>query len=316
MRTSRLLVLACPLVLAGCMHIDRPAMPNALAPSKDTTYSAAAFHTDYETYKGDINKADYGAATVLRDQMINRIEVDIEQDYREFEGKVFTTHATVQTGSDVVELGLSAATGVVEGSDIKDLLAASLTGFKGSRLSFDKNFFREKTTEALISQMQAYRDTVRNRITQKVATLDAQKYPFEEAWRDLVEFFYAGSIPAALQQLANTSGQAAAEAKDKAEQIDITRATTVEQEKAAIRIRAKYAELFNDAIKGTDPAKKAAALKAAQDALTALGQGSKITAATTPDQVFELLREQMRHALDHPEEIPQLDKVLTPPPAQ
>jgi hypothetical protein len=298
------------------MHIDRPALPNALAPSKDTTYSATDFKTDYSAYTAAAAGAGAGAnpdaARALRDKMINRIEVDIEQDYREFEGKLFATRATMQTGSDIVELGLSATIGVVEGSDVKDLLAASLTGFKGSRLSFDKNFFREKTTEALISQMQAYRDTVRNRITQKVADLDAKKYPFEEAWRDLVEYFYAGSIPAALQQLANTSGKAAIEAKDESKAIDIQRANTEEQKTSAIRIRQKY-DALSKAINGTDQAAKDQALKTAKETLTALGQSDKLTPTTTSDEVLTLLRAQMRHALDHPEEISSLDKLLSGP---
>jgi hypothetical protein len=294
------------------VRVERPAMPNALAPSKKTTYSADTFKKDYGDYTVAVANSNLDRAKGLRDQMINRIEIDIEQDYRDFEGKLFSTRAAVQTGSDIAQLGMSAAIGVVGGSDVKDLLAASLTGFKGSSLSFDKNFFREKTTEALISQMQAYRDTVRTRITQKV-TGDVKQYPFEEAWRDLVEFFYAGTIPAALQQLANTSGKAATEAKAKFEEVDIKRANTVQEEKAAIRIRSRYADLFNGYFKETDPAKKDAALKAAKDALVALGQGNEVTPTTTPEQVFEMLRAQMSDALEHPEKIQVLDKVLAPP---
>lgn len=160
--------------------------------------------------------------------------------------------------------------------------------------------------------MQAYRDTVRNRITQKMTQLDAKKYPFEEAWRDLVEFFYAGTLQAALQQLANQAGTSATQAKDESQHIDIQRAVTAEQEQAAVRIRTKYAQLYNDAIKGTDPDKKSAALKAAKDALVALGQGNKVTPETTGEQVFDLLREQMRHALEDPTEIQTMDKILTP----
>lgn len=300
------------LLLVGCLHANRPRVPDSLSNSKDTKYSAQDFKKDYDTYKQQVTAGNNDRATALRDQMINRIEVDIEQDYREFEASFSQSRAGIQTTGDVVELGISAATGIVSGTDIKDLLSASLTAFKGTRLSVEKNYFREKTTEALVSQMQAYRDTVRNRVTQKTTELDARKYPFEEAWRDLVEFFYAGTLQAALQQLANQAGQSATEAKATSQRIDINRATSAEQEKAAIRIRAKYAELYNNAINETDQQKRDAALKTAKDALIALGQGNRINPDSTPDQIFEMLRQQMRHALDHPEEIQPMDKILTP----
>src|SRR6185312_1132180 len=158
-------------LLVGCIHINRPNVPSVVDSTAE--YSVNDFQSDYKTYTSLATAGDSDSlnkARVLRDHMVNRVEVDIEKGYREFEQSMTSTRAGFQTGADVVELGLSAAIGTVGAVDVKDLLAASLTGFKGTRLSFDKNVFREKTTEILISRMQGARDGVRNRITQKLAS--------------------------------------------------------------------------------------------------------------------------------------------------
>jgi len=297
--------------LTGCVHINRPPIPATLDPGNQAKYSVDAFNQAYTNYQQLLQSVEYEKAKLQRDSIINRIEVDVEGNYREYEGKLSSTRATVDTLSDVTQLGLSAATGVIGNVDIKDMLAASLTAFKGSKLSFDKNFFREKTTEILISKMQASRDKVRNRITTKMA-LPVQQYAFEEAWRDLVEFFYSGTLQSALVQLANDAGADAAAAKKQAETIDIKRASTEEEAKLAVRIRSNFAKLYNQALKGADPNARADALKTAKDAIVVMGQGDKITDKSTPEEILNLLRTLVIDSLNHPEDIPKVDKALTP----
>jgi len=297
--------------LTGCVHINRPPIPATLDPGNQAKYSVDAFNHAYTNYQQLLQSGEYEKAKLQRDSIINRIEVDVEGNYREYEGKLSSTRATVDTLSDVTQLGLSAATGVIGNVDIKDMLAASLTAFKGSKLSFDKNFFREKTTEILISKMQESRDKVRNRITKKMA-LPVQQYAFEEAWRDLVEFFYSGTLQSALVQLANDAGADAAAAKKQAETIDIKRASTEEEAKLAVRIRSNFAKLYNQALKGADPNARADALKTAKDAIVVMGQGDKITDKSTPEEILNLLRTLVIDSLNHPEDIPKVDKALTP----
>ncbi|HEU5451082.1 MAG TPA: hypothetical protein VFU76_03805 [Terriglobales bacterium] len=296
---------------AGCIHVNRPPVP----PTVDTTaeYPADEFRKDYAAYQAAVKNGtapDLQSARLLRNQMVNRIEVDIEKHYREFEQSLTSGRSGLEVGSDVVELGLSSAIGVVGATDIKDLLAASLTGFHGTRLSVDKNIFREKTTEILISQMQASRDSVRNRITQKISGIDVSGYPFEEAWRDLVEFFYAGTLPGALQQLQNDAGHAAAAARQEATTIDVNRANTAAEAQAAIRIRSKYAELARMA---ENPETRDGAIKQLQDILMGLGDtaGARNTA---PADLLKALRTQMGAAASDPAKLNLLDKLITPAP--
>jgi len=308
---SHLALLVCTTIgTTGCFHINQRSKPATIDNSM-TGYSAKRFGEDYAVYKKDITDHQDDDARQKRDSMISLVEVDIETNYRAYVEKLSNTRATIATVGDVTELGLSAAIGVVSGSDVKDLLAASLTGFKGSRLSVDKNFFREKTTEVLISQMEASREAVRAKIITKTASLTAKQYPFEEAWRDLVEFYYSGTLDSAVVQLSSKTGSDAAAQKKNADNLDIKRASSAEEAQAAIRIRSNYARLFQDAISG-DPNKSAAAVKTAREALTTLGSGTQLSDRSTPAEVMTALRDEIRRALSDPTLIPQLDKLLTP----
>lgn len=139
------------LTLTGCFHISKPTVPNSLSQSSDSKYSAQNFRDDYKAYKQQVTSGDTTGATATRDQMINRVEVDIEQDYREFEGNLFQTRAGLDTAGDVVELGISAATGVVSGTDVKDLLSASLTVQGNQAFSRKELFSRENHGSADIA---------------------------------------------------------------------------------------------------------------------------------------------------------------------
>ena len=136
-----------------------PKMPPALGAPSITVYKASDFTADLASYRAAIVANDLARARALRNQMAYRVMVDIEADYSRFEMSLTTQRAGFETGADTVQLGISAAATLVGASDVKEMLTASLTAFQGTRLSLDKNFFREKTTESIISQMRASRKT-------------------------------------------------------------------------------------------------------------------------------------------------------------
>ena len=63
---------------------------------------------------------------------------------------------------------------------------------QGMRTSLDKNFFQEKTTESIISQMRASRKTKQALLITNLGKRNVASYPLEQAWIDLVGFYYAG----------------------------------------------------------------------------------------------------------------------------
>jgi hypothetical protein len=86
----------------------------------------------------------------------------------------------------------------------------------------------------------------------------------------------------------------------------------VEEANLSARIRSNFAKLYHQGLDaGGDDATRAAALKTAKDALVVLGQGDKISDKSTPAEIFKLLQARIADALNHPEDIPKIDKALT-----
>ena len=299
-----LIALLCGSILVGCARHGTPKIPMAISRSPMTEYAISEFQIDYGKYKTLAEGSELEEAQILRDRMINRIEVEIERSYREFEAKLFYGRGVGNVAADIVELGLSASIGSVDGVAVKDLLATSLTSFKGTRLSIDKNFFREKTTEIIISKMQADRDRVRNRITEKMSRLSIREYPFEEAWRDLVEHFFTGTLQGGVQGLANDAGHDAEEAKQETDRLEELRIATPEWLANAQRIRGKFNELFNAANQSADQEKANAALNEARSALKFLT--GEDTSSRTGDEVFKQLNAEIRRARREPDQYQKL----------
>jgi hypothetical protein len=207
--------------LASCAgsQLARPKIPDLLSTSSPLVlYTNEAFQKDYAAYKAAViacskpSALEECTAKQLRDSIINRIKLDIELNYREYASQLFLGRAGTNVGLDALELGLSTAATLAGAEGTKTILAGILTGGKGIRLSIDKNFFAERTTPIILGRMDILRESVANDLRSKM-TLSVTEYPLEDAWNDLVELFYAGTLPAGIQALATDMGQAAGEMK-------------------------------------------------------------------------------------------------------
>src|SRR6266511_4274622 len=103
------------IALVGCASTS-PKMPKAVDyDSTLTIYSTNAFVGDLDKYRSAFNEGKTNLATRLRDAMIQRIRVEIEINYRQFELALFSDRAAFATGADWVELGLAGATTITGG---------------------------------------------------------------------------------------------------------------------------------------------------------------------------------------------------------
>ena len=256
---------------SGC-HTMGPKMPKVLGAPAVTSYTADDFKKNVQDYRAAVNKPDLPQARVLRDQIAYRVMAEIELDYGRFEMTLTTNRAAFQTGSDVVQLGLAAAIAVTPAGDVTNILAASLAGFKGTTLSIDKNFFEQKTTEALISQMRANRKTIQAQLLKSLATRDVTSYPLESLWVDLVDFYYAGTVPSALVSIAGNAGTQATKASaDLAQTVAELTPATPAQAKEAVDIRSAYSKLAA-AAQSADQATSEAAIANLKAILVKIGK--------------------------------------------
>jgi hypothetical protein len=285
MKTKLILYWICLATLAwsltGCLS-HHPSIPHALSDSGVLgRYSTNRFEVDYAKYSALMDAGKTNEALPLRDRMIDAIRIEIEMQYRTFEQDFYKGRAEINWAADIVELGLSAATAAVGGESTKAALGAILTGFKGTRLSAEKNFFREKTTEVVVSAMQAERSKKLALILQKME-LGVDRYPFEDAAVDLVEFFYAGTVEGALQNLTIETGQKAVVEKEALRKVQKERISVVkpteDEMKMADKIQVRIKEL-------RDSTDTAAAQAAAQSILKKLNvnvpDGQAISQLTT-----------------------------------
>ncbi len=256
---------------SGC-HTMGPKMPKEISAPVVTSYSGTQFADDVKAYRTAVSQTDLARAKVLRDQIAYRVMAEIELAYGRFEMTLTTNRAAFQTGSDVVQLGLAAAIAVTPAGDVTDILAASLAGFKGATLSIDKNFFEQKTTEALVSQMRANRKTIQAQLLKSLATRDVTSYPLESVWVDLVDFYYAGTVPSALVSIASNAGTQATTASKNLEDTQATLAPeTPAQAKETVDIRATYAKLAKNA-QSPDAKTSAAAIADLRSILVTIGK--------------------------------------------
>lgn len=299
-------ILATLIVQAGCLaRLDKPRVPKTLNRDElSVLYSIPEFRGHYDSYKTALGASPVEARR-LRDIMINRIRVDIEMNYREYESRLFFNRGETNLGGDFLELGLAFAGAVSKGERAKSVLASALSGMRGTRLSYDKNFFREKTIEIIVSQMQAARETVKNRILDKMTKLPADRYTFEEAWVDLAEFFYAGTLQGGVQALANEAGKAAVDAQAETRRLEFIRTATLEDVTTVEQITDSY-ELLKvkwSAVKN-EPDKAKPFLEQAKAVLQEMRVD--LTGTETGEQLFELLRQEIRKLIAQRERLPKL----------
>ena len=270
--------------MGGCLRVA-PKMSKPLASMAPISYSGSALDADVKGYHAAVAAGQMDAAKIDRNQIVFRVMAQIDAAYGEFELILSTRRAGAQTGGDAAQLGLTAAATVVGASGVKDILTATATALQGTRLSFDKNFFEQKTTEALVSQMRATRKNLQAQVLLSLSTRDVNSYPLEAAWIDVVNYYYAGTIPSALVDIASKAGSDAVTADGKLKDVvkQLT-PTTPAQAKAAVSNRHEYEQLKTEIASGDDTRVKAAAAT-----LERILTGAKIPfdAAATPAALLE-----------------------------
>ncbi len=210
-------------VFSSCAgRIERPGIPSVLVdppPADQTngTYTLETFNADFKNYSDAAKsptptEADKAAATFYRNKMVYGLIAEIDYVYHNYETTLFMDQGSFKVAGDVLQLGLSTASTITNGARAKTVLSAALTGVSGVNLSIDKNFFRQQTVQALMSSMQAARDEIKTTILKRLGE-DASKYPFQAARSDLTAYFFAGTLPTALQKLHQTAAADATTAK-------------------------------------------------------------------------------------------------------
>lgn len=190
------------LVLAGCASFDgappRPEQGAALD-KVDAAYHAAL----KEYYDKAANPAEQA---LVRNRFIEMRTGLIDHHYASFRSSLYAQRVGSAVGVDLATLGLNIAGVLTPGEHAKTAMNALSGGLIGGKASIDKNVYFDRTLPALLSQMEAQRNTVRLRLLTGMAEPTA-RYPLLQAAADLAEYYAAGTLAGAV---AGITQQAAA----------------------------------------------------------------------------------------------------------
>jgi hypothetical protein len=196
--------------LTACPR-GRAKMP-AVISDRIRDYAVNKFQEDYDAYERAVREDKPEVAKALRDGLIFKLKRNIDANYADFENNLFLGKASSNVLFDITEFGAVLAGTITNGERAKTIISSALSAFKGGRKSIDINFFREKTTESLISTMRASRSGFEEKINIGLRNT-VSNYTLEEALGDLIDYFYAGSLSNALVELSKQASEKATDAK-------------------------------------------------------------------------------------------------------
>ena len=147
-----------------------------------------------------------------RNEVLNDLLYLTDVNYYKFTGGLYQGRAVFDTTSDLAMLGLGGAGALTPAAGTKAILAAISAGIAGSRVSINKNFFHDQASMALIAKMDAARKSKLALIQDAMAKLSVKDYPLSRGLAQISEYYNAGTIIGALQDITATAGEEKAKA--------------------------------------------------------------------------------------------------------
>jgi hypothetical protein len=200
---------------AGCRHnfsINAPAVVPQISDNdylKNPSGTPPSLTKDLSDYAAAAPvPAQAANAKQLRNEIVYNLMGAIDQVYGEYTIRLNSGKATEAISFDSLTLGLSSAASIATHVATKTILSALGTGIGGLGESVDKNVFSQQTFAVLGIAMQTRRDKIRNAIITDLSHDDVTEYPLSAAKRDLIEYYYAGTLSGGLQELQEEAGTA------------------------------------------------------------------------------------------------------------
>ena len=133
-----------------------------------------------------------------RNDCIDALMTDVDGAFQEYRIQLQSDMAKTNAALDLTSLGLSTIGTAVKGANAKTILAAIGTGVTGTRTAITQDFLYKATLQTLYLQMLADRSKIDARIT-KSETAGVEDYTLRRAYRDVLDYYYAGTLLGALQ---------------------------------------------------------------------------------------------------------------------
>lgn len=199
--------LALLLGVAGCNASTSGSPPLSLVPDRDIDRWAV---DRVLTEPAIVTATSPGATKVQRNAIIFARLLEIDRLYYTYESALDRELRGSAFGLSLAQIVVGAA-GTFAGTGLSQILSAGSAGLAGIDAAYTRDFLVEKTTEALTSQMRANRARVKAQIFEKSLS-DINIYPTTAALSDLVIYYHAGTLQAAIRGISVESQAAAQDA--------------------------------------------------------------------------------------------------------
>jgi hypothetical protein len=199
------------ILLNGCTRGIKggPALP---------TYQAEVVSTLIQKYSqpNAISTDPIKYTVEQRNGIIEDLIFLVDVNYYQFESELYVGRLSFDTATDIGIIGLGAAGTLVDSTGTQAILSAISGGIGGARVSINKNFFHEQSANALISTMRATRKSKLNFI-RSAESLSLSDYPMTRALSDIIEYYNAGTIIGACENIISEAGRKEQEAASEIE---------------------------------------------------------------------------------------------------
>ena len=164
----------------------------------------------YETkYEEAIDKKDWVQAKRLRNEIIYDVLGEMKFYHKKYEFQIREYMASTELAFDIPILTLTSIATLIEPSGTSRILTGIAAGATSAKNAVDSSIFREKQAEILIIEMQKNRELEEAKIKKKIEKDNDDctiNYTLIEAVSDLREYYFSGTVTAALVSLHENAG--------------------------------------------------------------------------------------------------------------
>jgi hypothetical protein len=211
------------LVLNGCQALKAtggPDMPFSVDDDLTAIIGTAKIGSVEKLYS-DANGDEAKQRKARDDFVMARLAV-VDLKYLKFIGSLTANKHELDAATDISTLTLNIAGTLTGGLQAKTNLAAAAAAITGSKASVDKNFFYEKSVDALVATMNAQR---KEKLVSILHSLegDTASYPLAAAIRDTHDYYQVGTLQGAVTAIQNDASKRDSAAQQNLNSLQIVR---------------------------------------------------------------------------------------------
>lgn len=205
------------MALGGCVGMTSGPIPVAADPNPDLAHIRAETQRACLALPPAVGAADAEDARIARNNLVTAYMFAVDRSYNDYERQLLDSVRSGDTGAAIATIGLSTVAGVVGDENLARGLTTASAIVTGTHTAIGRDYLLNQTIGVLQTQMRASRATQRGVILERLA-LPYADWTFCIALSDALAYEQAGTLNAALVEVAASAAEANEEGQARAEQ--------------------------------------------------------------------------------------------------